>query len=127
MLRNKNLLVILFVIILLTGSGIAVNQVIGSNRTPELESWPPFTMLYTDEGFGIALGGKLGSQTTKLDYNSFTNWKVTITDNDAVPETEGTWGTYDGQTITYYKYSPNFIAALRHVNCSRAHRRLKSQ
>jgi hypothetical protein len=102
MLKNRKTLFIFLVVILLGSGAITANQVIGSNRTPELESWPAFAMVYTEDGFGMAPNGKLGSQTIEVDYNAFDNWKVTITANADFPALKGTWTTYDGHTITHY-------------------------
>lgn len=102
MLKNRKILLVLFVIILLTGGAITANQVIGNNRTPELESWPPFAMHYTEEGYSMAPDGKLGSQTIEVLYDSFDNWKVTIVDSSAFPALNGTWTAYDGETNTHY-------------------------
>ncbi len=74
----------------------------GTNRTPELERWPGFTMIYREESRSLSPNGQSGVQRIELVYEDFLSWKVTILHNRAHPDIEGTYDVYDGKTMTHY-------------------------
>ena len=100
-LKSVVVLVILIPIVLL---GLT------AGRTPVIEPWPSFDMVYQEyrhpngysEDSDIATLSEF--DTWNLAFTNLRNWKLTLIDSTYKPEAIGEWSSFDGQA--YHSYSP---------------------
>jgi hypothetical protein len=85
------------------------------------QSWPKFTMVYEQWGYGFGLNGAAGTQRVKYTYNGPQDWRVDVLSHSSVPEVAGSWAAYNGTEVRSFdprvgKESVNNLTEMKGVH-----------
>lgn len=80
-----------------------------NSASSSVDAWPPFTMIYKEEGQVRVFAWGIGTQRYEFVFNSPRDWTHTITDSTH-KEFVGSYQRYTGETMVQFEASSNYTS-----------------